>query len=81
MAKPTTKPIADADEKTRLAKRLGGKTGSLERRSIMMKAVVKTTPAPKRAMDFHDPQAKLDPPSEVNKMKDDAAMVKVMMPA
>ena len=44
IAKPTTNPIAEADEKTRLAKRRGARTGSLERRSITTKTTPVTRP-------------------------------------
>ena len=73
--------MAEAEAKTRFLKRLGAKTGSTLRHSMTTKTTVNTAPAAKSAKDCQEAQAKLDPPRDVNKMNDDAAMVRVAIPA
>ena len=62
MAKPTTNPIALAAEKTRLAKRWRGSTGSTARRSASTKRTPSTTPAAARPIMNGDPHAYEVPP-------------------
>ena len=80
IANPTTKPIAEADEKTRFANKCGAMIGSDERRSAMMKMTVKMTPATSSPIEPGEAQANDVPPSEVNKISPDAAIVKVTIP-
>ena len=56
MAKPTTKPTALAAEKTRLAKRRSGSTGSAARRSTTRNRAVATTPSTTRPIMKAEPQ-------------------------
>ena len=55
MAKPTTKPMALAALKTRLANRGSGMIGSTARRSASRKRTAKTTPATARPMMNGEP--------------------------
>jgi hypothetical protein len=72
IAKPTTKPIAEAEEKTRFANSRGAKIGSLDRRSIMTKTTAVTRPTTSNVTDFQPSHASDVPPSDVKRIRAEA---------
>src|ERR1700689_4356560 len=73
--------MAEADEKTRFAKRRGARIGSLEPRSITTKKTPATRPTTSNVTDFQPSHASDVPPSDVKRISPDAELVNTMMPA
>ena len=61
-------PMALVTEKTEFVNRLGGRIGSLARRSTATKATSKATPATPRTTMGAEPQAYCVPPQVVTRM-------------
>jgi hypothetical protein len=81
MAKPTTKPIAEAERNTLFLKSRGEKIGSTDLRSIKMQATAESIATLTRATERHELHGNEIPPSEVKRIKAVAEILNVKIPA